>query len=65
MPLAFLGISSWRIQRDGAKYDRMLDFAAALPAIRATAAKHLQARGFGRERVLAAAVRLIDLGLKL
>src|SRR5206468_2862075 len=49
-------------QRDAAKHDRMLDFADVLPTIRASAVEHLSARGYGRERVLAAAVRLIDLG---
>jgi hypothetical protein len=34
----------------------------ALPAIRAAAGHHLDTRGLGRDRVLAAAIRLIDLG---
>ena len=53
----------WREQRDQEKYDRVLDFAAVLPRIRDTVADHLEVRGFPRERVLAAAVRLLDLGL--
>ncbi|MGI8336364.1 DNA topoisomerase IB [Actinomadura scrupuli] len=53
----------WREQRDQEKFDRILDFAAALPRIRDTVADHLEVRGFPRERVLAAAVRLLDLGL--
>ncbi|PDP87899.1 DNA topoisomerase [Glycomyces fuscus] len=52
----------WRRRREEAKYDRMLDFAELLPGIRDTLAAHLGRRGLGRERVLAAAVRLIDLG---
>lgn len=52
----------WRTRRDACKHDRMLRFAGALPAIRATTGEHLSGRGFTRERVLAAAVRLIDLG---
>jgi DNA topoisomerase IB len=52
----------WRTARDSAKHDRMLEFARALPQIRATVAEHLQQRGFGRQRVLAGAVRLLDLG---
>ncbi|WP_233358903.1 DNA topoisomerase IB [Thermomonospora amylolytica] len=52
----------WREQRDREKHDRVLDFADALPAIRKQVAEHLSGRGFTRERVLAAAVRLIDLG---
>ena len=51
-----------RTARDSAKHDRMLEFARALPQIRATVAEHLQQRGFGRQRVLAGAVRLLDLG---
>jgi DNA topoisomerase IB len=52
----------WREQQDQLKYDRMLEFAAALPRIRQTVIDHLAGRGLRRERVLAAAVRLIDLG---
>jgi DNA topoisomerase I len=40
----------------------MLDFARALPELRATASEHLEADGVTRERVLAAAVRLLDRG---
>ncbi|MGQ0845561.1 MAG: DNA topoisomerase IB [Sporichthyaceae bacterium] len=53
---------AWRTQRDAAKHERVLAFAAALPDIRQIAAEHLAGRGLKRERVLAAAVRLIDLG---
>ncbi len=52
----------WRQQRDHDKHDRVRQFGAALPAIRVTVGEHLQARGLTRERVLAAAIRLIDLG---
>jgi DNA topoisomerase IB len=52
----------WRRRRDEAKHQRILEFAATLPTLRATAAEHLSLRGFPRERVLAGAVRLIDLG---
>ncbi len=52
----------WRTVRDAAKRDRMFSFAEALPQIRATVAEHLEQRGFPRERVLAGAVRLLDLG---
>ena len=40
----------------------MLEFGAALPGIRDTVRKQLGGRGLRRERVLATAVRLIDLG---
>lgn len=52
----------WRRRREEAKYDAMLDFAESLPRIRRTVDRHLGLRGLVRERVLAAAVRLVDLG---
>jgi DNA topoisomerase IB len=52
----------WREQRDQEKHDRVLEFGAALPRIRAVLQRHLAGPGLSRERVLAAAVRLIDLG---
>jgi DNA topoisomerase IB len=53
----------WRRRRDAEKFDRMLEFARALPALRSTVSAHLATGGPGRERVLAGAVRLIDVGL--
>jgi DNA topoisomerase I len=53
----------WREQRDAQKFDHMLRFAGALPALREAALRDLHRRGLGRERVAASAVRLIDLGL--
>lgn len=52
----------WRELRDREKFDRMREFGRALPWIRAVVARHLNGRDLSRERVLAAAVRLIDLG---
>jgi DNA topoisomerase IB len=52
----------WREQRDREKHDRVLEFGAALPKLRHMVENHLEGTGLGRERVLAAAVRLIDLG---
>ncbi len=52
----------WREQRDQQKHDRMLEFGAALPRIRTHIHRQLGQRGLVRERVLAAAVQLIDLG---
>lgn len=52
----------WREQQDQEKHDRVLEFGAALPRLRQVVQRHLGERGLGRERVLAAAVRLIDLG---
>ncbi|HWG95128.1 MAG TPA: DNA topoisomerase IB, partial [Mycobacteriales bacterium] len=54
---------AWRLQRDLEKHDRVLEFAARLPEARARLLEHLRSTDdLTRERVLACAVRLIDLG---
>src|SRR5580700_5385685 len=53
----------WREQRDTQKFAHMLRFASALPALRTATMHDLTRRGMNRERVVASAVRLIDLGL--
>jgi DNA topoisomerase-1 len=53
----------WRSHRDRRKFDRMLEFARAMPDLRAMVAHHLAAEELSRERVLACAVRLLDRGL--
>ncbi|GAA2128393.1 DNA topoisomerase IB [Actinomadura napierensis] len=58
----YLYHGAWREQRDREKHDHVLDLAERLPKVRDALAGHLAARGYGRERVLSAAVRLIDLG---
>ncbi len=52
----------WRLRRDLAKFDRMLDFAAVLPDVRERIFAALDEKEMSRERVLACAVRLLDLG---
>ncbi len=52
----------WRVQRDAEKHERVLDFARRLPKARDRVAEHLGQRGLTRDRVLAAAFRLLDLG---
>jgi DNA topoisomerase I len=52
----------WRVQRDAAKHDRVLLFARRLPAARERVDEHLGQRGVTKQRVLAAAFRLLDLG---
>jgi DNA topoisomerase IB len=52
----------WRIQRDQEKHDRVLEFGAVLPHVREVVQRHLSEQGLTRQRVLAAAIRLIDLG---
>ncbi len=52
----------WRVQRDAEKHERVLLFARRLPAARARVHEHLGQRGMTKQRVLAAAFRLLDLG---
>jgi DNA topoisomerase IB len=52
----------WRRQRDAEKFDRVLLVADRLPAVRERVDATLRTGGLTRERVLAAAVRLLDLG---
>ncbi len=52
----------WRLTRDLAKHERILDVAAALPAVRQRVALDLARPTLDRDRVLACAVRLLDLG---
>ncbi len=53
---------AWRVQRDLDKHDRILDFAARLPTARERIRADLVLPGLSRRRVLACAVRLLDLG---
>jgi DNA topoisomerase I len=54
----------WRRRRDQAKFDAMVAFARALPALRRRVARDLgRTDGLGEARVLACAVRLLDVGL--
>ena len=58
----YLYHDAWRERRNREKFDRMLDFAAALGPLRAQTTRCLGGDGLGRERVLSCAVRLLDLG---
>jgi DNA topoisomerase-1 len=53
---------AWRDRRDQQKFDRMLEFARALPRVRKRVASDLGEDGPSRDRVLAGAVRLLDRG---
>src|SRR6202035_5589499 len=53
----------WREQRDAQKFAHMLRFANALPTLRTATLDDLNRPGLDRDRVVAGAVRLIDLGL--
>lgn len=52
----------WRTRRDAAKFDRVLDFGAALGRSRPRLLDDLAVDGMPLERACAAAVRLLDLG---
>jgi DNA topoisomerase IB len=52
----------WRERRDAEKFEEMIDFARALPRLRDRVAKDIRRRGMPREKVLAAAMRLLDRG---
>jgi DNA topoisomerase-1 len=52
----------WRERRDREKFESMTKFARALPRLRRRVAKDLAKEGMPRDKALACAVRLLDLG---
>ncbi|MEU0087147.1 DNA topoisomerase IB [Streptomyces sp. NPDC006274] len=52
----------FRAEQEQAKHDHVLEVAETLPAVREAVEGHLGDRGLTRRRVLATAVRLLDLG---
>jgi DNA topoisomerase-1 len=50
----------WRTVRDESKYEQILEFAAALPALRQRIAKDLAGRGLSKRKVVAAVVQLLE-----
>ncbi len=52
--------AEYREAREGAKFEHMLQFAKALPTIRAAVAEHMSLRGLPREKVLATVVHLLE-----
>jgi DNA topoisomerase-1 len=50
----------WREARDLEKFERVISFAKALPAIRRRVKSHLRSKGLPRHKVLAAVVRLLE-----
>ncbi len=52
--------ADFRAIRDSNKFEHMLEFARALPIIRATIDKHMGLRGMPREKVLATVVYLLE-----
>ncbi|RKT56579.1 DNA topoisomerase IB [Saccharothrix australiensis] len=53
----------WRRERDEEKHDRVLELAPALPGFREEVARALRARGRRHERVVAAALAMLDRGV--
>src|SRR3712207_9547802 len=51
---------AFREVRESTKYEHMLEFAQALPAIRRTINEHMSLRGLPREKVLATVVHLLE-----
>ncbi len=52
----------FRATREAAKYDRCADFGRALPLLRAQVDRHLAGKATARDTIIAAAVRLLDIG---
>ncbi|QPQ56272.1 DNA topoisomerase IB [Allosphingosinicella flava] len=52
----------FRAQREAEKYDRCASFGRSLPLLRARVAEDIAGRKLGRDAVVAAVVRLMDLG---
>jgi DNA topoisomerase-1 len=52
--------SEWRKLRDGAKFDRMIEFAEGLPRLRRRVHQDLTQKGLPREKVIALVVGLLD-----
>src|SRR4051794_15600377 len=52
----------WRVRRDLAKFDDMVEFARRLPAMRDYLSERLELGDFSRQHVLACSVRLLELG---
>src|SRR5205085_678391 len=53
----------WREHRDRQKFQRMMELGAILPTARQRIRRDLESEGLTRERVLAGAARLVDVGM--
>ncbi|HEX8663387.1 MAG TPA: DNA topoisomerase IB [Beijerinckiaceae bacterium] len=51
---------TFREVRESTKYEHMMEFAKALPAVRAKVAEHMALKGLPREKVLATVVHLLE-----
>jgi DNA topoisomerase I len=55
--------NEWRVARDRVKHDRVLDLGRGMADVRAAVTARLSGPGLTRDRVLAAGVRMLDLGV--
>jgi DNA topoisomerase-1 len=60
--LQYLYHQKWQEERNEEKFDRVLEMSAALPDMRRRIAADIRRRGLERDRVLALALHLLDLG---
>jgi DNA topoisomerase-1 len=58
----YLYHQSWQDERSEEKFDRVLEMSAVLPKMRQRIASDLSGRGLTRDRVIALALHLLDLG---
>src|SRR3954453_18854598 len=58
----YLYHQKWQEERNEEKFDRVLEMSTVLPDMRRQIAADLRRRGFDRDRVLALALHLLDLG---
>ena len=52
----------WRKKRDAEKFERIREFGKVLPGLRDSVERDLRRKGLGKRRVVAAAVRMLDVG---
>src|SRR5215475_1018856 len=58
----YLYHQQWQDERNEEKFDRVLEMSAALPDMRHEIGSDLRGRGLTRDRVIAVALSLLDLG---
>lgn len=58
----YLYHDDWRKKRDTEKFERIREFAKALPSLREAVERDLRRKGLGKRTVVAAALRMLDVG---
>jgi DNA topoisomerase IB len=59
----YLYHEQWRLHRDREKFVRAVKFGEHLPKLRRAVESDLSSEGFGKDRIIAGLVRLLDIGL--